>query len=490
MSRGHASAFGLSFGLSLLSACGGAPSKTSVPSSKTVADTPKTGTLLREFPGDADTKSGSRDSLFPKTKPDKVNWSALDSSQRQQLAELADRYLRFVGSARTQRQSASALLEMAKKAGARPLEDASKVKPGQLYYWKDTASSSIAFLRVGTEPIESGLRVMTASIDSGEIRLTPKPVYEKSGLTLLDTSILGRMEVETWLNTPLALHVYVAPKGSQAKGSQAKGSQAKAIEFVIGDDPDEPVFVIPDLLPHLSRKVQRNKLVDSPERMDAIAGFSAKAVFGMLRRYGMSAADFERAEATLVPAADPTFIGVDRGLVAAANHYARAVPFVAMEALIEGTPKHSSVVIFMGHNRRSYAGADAVSHVENLLPRIIKAHDSSKDLLDIQRIYSKSRVLLFGDKSGSRNKGIVLNSRRDDATPRAFRHALQLFADGGVPVQVSEKSGWSQAREVSSLDIATVEFGLPIAGLGTPYELLSTLDLYYAKQACRAWVNQ
>ncbi len=479
----------------MLWACGGAPSKTSIPVSKKVADTSGKGKLLREFPDDADTKSGSKDSLFPKTKPSKVNWSALERSQQEQLAKLAERYLSFVGQTRTQRQSASVLLEMAKEAGARPLEEASKaeaskVEPGQLYYWKDAASSSIAFLRIGTEPIDSGLRVMTASIDSGEIRLTPKPVYGKSGLALLDTSILGRMEVETWLNTPLALHVYVAPKFSKRKGSQAKGSQAKAIEFVIGDDSDEPVFAIPDLLPHLSRKVQRSKLVDSPERMDAIAGFSGKAVFSMLRRYGMSAADFERAEATLVPAAEPTYIGVDRGLIAAANHYARAVPFVAMKALIESTPKHSSVVIFMGHNRRFYAGADADSHVENLLPRIIKAHDSSKDLLDIQRIYSKSRVLFFGDKSGKRNQGIVLNTRRDDATPRAFRDALQLFSNAGVPVQVSEKSGWSQAREVSSLDIDTVEFGLPIAGLGTPYELISTLDLYYAQQACRAWVNQ
>ncbi len=485
MSRGPAAAFGLSLGLSLLWACGGAPTKTSVPVSTKVADTRGKGKLLREFPDDADTKSASKDSLFPKTKPDKMGWSALDSSQQEQLAKLAENYLSFVGHARTQRQSASVLLEMAKKAGARPLEeagkdDASKVKPGQLYYWKDTASSSIAFLRVGTEPIESGLRVMTASIDSGEIRLTPKPVYGKSGLTLFDTSILGRMEVETWLNTPLALHVYVSPNTSQGK----------AIEFVIGDDSDEPVFAIPDLLPHLSRKVQRSKLVDSPERMDAIAGFSGKAVFSLLRRYGMSVADFERAEATLVPSAEPTYIGVDRGLIAAANHYARAVPFVAMKALIEGRPKHSSVVIFMGHNRRFYAGADADSHVENLLPRIIKAHDSSKDLLDIRRILSRSRVLFFGDHSGKREHGIVLNSRRDDATPQAFRDVLQLFSNAGVPVQVSEKGGWSQAREVSSLDIDTVEFGLPIAGLGTPYELISTLDLHYAQQACHAWLNQ
>lgn len=435
------------------------------------------GKLLEAFP---EKVGEGEDPLFPKTGAVNRGWSGVGSSQREKIEVFADGYRAFVSKARTQRQAAQLLLKKAQGAGALPLEKDTKAKAGQLYYWRDPSTSSVAFLRVGSEPIAEGLQILTASIDAGEIRLTPKPVYEKSGLALFDTSFLGGLQVEAWLNTPLVLHAYIPPSNSDGKG----------VAIAIGDEPDEPVFTIPDLLPHLSRKVQKVKLVDSPERMDAFAGFSSASVFKMLRRYGMSDNDFEVAEVSLLPAANPSYIGVDRGLLAADNHFARAIPYAAVDAIIGETPRHSSLVILMGHNRRSYAGAGADAHVKALLPLVVQAHNASADLLDLRRIFAKSRVLFFGSWKGTRNRGIVLNTRKDDATPAAYRHTLGLLDEALVPVQVNEEGGWSQAREVSSLDIDTIEFGLPISGVGTPYELLSILDLHSGLRACQAWLKQ
>jgi hypothetical protein len=120
----------------------------------------------------------------------------------------------------------------------------------------------------------------------------------------------------------------------------------------------------------------------------------------------------------------------------------------------------------------------------------IAQQEGDLDALALRRIYARSKVLLFGNHSGKRNHGIVLNSRKDDASPAAFRDALQSLESTKTQYQILESSGWSDAREVASLDMDAVEVGLPIAGVGTPNTLISTLDLYQALLACRGWIGQ
>lgn len=457
---------GLSFLLALaLAACGGSAATSRGP------DEPITKTKPEVAAGE----KPDLDTLFPK---DKSGWTEVDEEEKAEIEAFAADYLSFLAEASTQRRSAGALLDRAKAAGARPFDN-KKHKAGALLYWQDAAQSSIALLKIGERAPEEGLRVIIASLDSGVIRLTPSPAYDKSGLALFDTTILGELKLESWLNTPLALHLRIA-------GGNGKTDK----EITIGDDLDEPVFTIPDLLPHLSRKVQRKGLVDTAERLDALAGFSTKAMHAAFRRLGISRSDWNRAEADLLPASEASYIGVDRSLIATKNHYARALPFAAVRALLEGEAKHSSLVILMGHNRRSYAGADAEAHMVSLLPRAIKQQRSEPDALDFRRIMARTTVLLAGNAAGERNQGLVLNTRKDDSTPEAFRRVMQTFDAEGLQYQIAEDSGWSQAREVASLDLDAVEISLPIAGMGTPNELLSTLDLYQALRACQAWVTQ
>jgi aspartyl aminopeptidase len=458
----------LSLALALVvSACGG--------SAATSPQTPEPATQKAKIPKAPEGEAVDVDALFPE---DKSGWKAVGADQKAQIASFAASYLDFLSRTGTQRKSAGLILEQAIAAGARPF-GGSKHKSGELLYWRDEAQSSIALFKIGERPPEEGLRVIIASLDAGVIRLTPTPIYDKKGLALFDTTILGDLKLASWLNTPLLLNVRVAASG-----------KTKAREITIGDELDEPVFTIPDLLPHLSRKVQRKGLIDTPERLDAIAGFSTAALAKAFRRFGLSPSDWNRAEADLLPASQASYIGVDRALIASANHYARALPFAATRALLESDAKHSSLLILMGHSERSYAGADAEAHMLNLLPRAIAQQRAELDALDLRRIMARTRVLLFDNAGGERNKGLVLNSRKDDSTPEAFRHVMQVFDKAGLQYQIAEDSGWSEAREVASLDLDAVEIGLPIAGVGTPNQLLSTLDLYQALLACQGWVSQ
>ncbi|MCP4447608.1 MAG: hypothetical protein GY811_20055 [Myxococcales bacterium] len=464
--------WGLALAFLGLSACGGTSTATSSPSQR--PESTSEATTSKES-----TSKELADPNFPSDGV-KPGWNSVDEAGRKRISEFADEYLTYVQEARTTRQSTRALLAMATEAGAVPWDSAKKPGPGQLLYWHDAASSSLAVLRVGSEAVDEGIGVVLASQDSALIRLTPSPIYERSGLALFDTSIMGTLKLESWLHTPLALSLYQA----------AASPGAKVIDIVLGDEEGEPVFTIPDLLPHLSSKVQRHKLVDSPERLDVVAGFTAKALSKTLSSHGISTGALASIEATLVPAGEATYVGVDQGLIAGANHHSRAVPFVAMNAVLGGNAGRTTLLILMGRNQQFYAGAGAEGHVASLLPKAIETLDSNADALKLRRILARTNVLMFDHSSGTRNGGVVLGTRRDDSSPSAFRQVLQLFEEGKVVTQLIQTSGWSDAREVASLDIDTVAIGLPVSGFGMPYELISTFDLYQALAACRAWVSQ
>lgn len=464
---GRCAPLGQAIALLCLSACGGASTRPATPPSSTSEST--------DFSKGSDAKASS--SAEKKKKP---GWMGVDAAGKTKIAAFADDYLTYVQTARTTRQSTQVLRALAEEAGGITWDNAETPRAGDLLIWQDPTNGSIAFLRVGTAPVAEGLTILLASHDSALIRLTPKPIYERSGLALFDTSILGTLDLESWLHTPLALSLYQVPASPGGR----------ATEFILGDDSSEPVFTIPDLLPHLSRKVQKKKLIDSPERLDVVAGFTEKAIRATMKRAGIAGDSLAGIEATLVPAGAPSYIGTDRALLAGANHASRAAPFAAVRAVLTSTSSKSTLLILMGRDKQFYAGAGPEGHVANLLPKAVETLSPKADALTLRRIIAKSRVLMFDHTGGDRNRGVVLGTRRDDSSPSALRHVMRLFEEAEVATQLLQTSGWSEAREVASLDIDTVALGLPVTGVGRPYELLSTYDLYQSLQACLAWVQQ
>lgn len=423
------------------------------------------------------------DPLFPERK---AGWGELSSEDEKLADRLAVEYVELATAGKTPRRAVAALVKLASEAGSTELPaDKSAAEPGALFSWVRPGGDAGLVLRVGKRPVTDGMRMIIAAVDSPRIDLKQTPVYDKAGLIMLDTFFYGPVDYKSWLVTPMALYLYAARPGS------ATGD----IELVVGEAETDPVLSIPDLLPHLSRKVQRNAIVDSPERLDAVAASSRAALIAFLSGHAIDERTFEDAEAYLLPAGPATLVGADRGLIAAYGHSHKVLAFAAVKALLdEAEPDRTSVVVFVSNSHVEGGGPGGMPFVKTAISRILGALSEAgaeTDLLDTRRTYARSAALLAARiEVAERNKGVAINTRADDALPAATRTAIDRMVAGGAQVQVTYDGSWQSAtRSLGVLDIDAVGVGLPTTGYGTPMELLSVLDLLSGYRGFRGWIT-
>ncbi len=421
-------------------------------------------------------------SLFPETKR---GWKAVDKAEVPKIERFARDYLGYLADAKTPRRAVRGLVRLFKPRGKQlAARSGGKYAVGSRLWFRHRGGDAAAFIRVGQRPLEEGARIIIAAVDAPRIDLKQQPVYSKVGLTMLDTNLYGKLDLKSWLSRPLALYVHAKKRGG-------------VIDLALGEKPTDPVLVIPDLLPHLSRKAQAKKIIDKPERMDALAARKRTALLAYLRTKGVTESVFQTAEASLVPAGAPSFVGVDRALMAGYGHSQRALAFSAVRGLLDApaktAPYHTAIVIVVSKSRIGYTGATGLAFVKTAMSRIIGAlasEGANTDILGVRRIYARSAALLAADRQGKPNLGLVLNPRGDDALPRAIRRVLDAFRAAKAQYQLMASTAWgSKARTLATLDMDVVDVGLPITGQGTPMELLSTLDLFQAKRAFAVWLT-
>jgi aspartyl aminopeptidase len=483
MRAGYRSARALGW-LVMLGGCAGgrAPTAATTPVAHAEGTAPTATTPAAEASA-APTEAGSpKSSLFPERKR---GWPAVDDVTRAAIGELAAEYATFLGRAKTPRRAVASLVEHAVAHAARPLA------PGQHFAHVENAAfyvvapggDAAAFVRLGPRPVEEGLRIVIASVDAPALHLEQRPLFDAAGFAMLDTTPYGRPILEAWLSRPLALYLHAVPAG------------APALDIVVGEAPEDPVLVIPDLLPHLSGNVQRERIVDSPERLDAVAAHSRAALLDYLARRGVDEATLATAEATLVPAGPPTFIGVDRALLAGYGHRHRALAYAAVRGLFAAERlEQSAAVIVVSRAYASGDGSSGQGFVPSALSRILAglgAEGEAQDVLATRRTYARSAALVASWLGGSLNQGVVLQPEADDALPAAVRRVLDSLEAAGAQWQLSgpERGHRTAAYELATLDLDVVAIGLPGAGDGAPLELLSTLDLYQGFLACRGWLG-
>ncbi|RMH41031.1 MAG: hypothetical protein D6689_12165 [Deltaproteobacteria bacterium] len=418
--------------------------------------------------------------LVPKRRS---GWDALAPAARGRVAAFAGDYARWLASAKTARRAVASLVALAGARGAEPLAAVrAPAAPGRTYIWMGPGGAAAAIVRVGRRPVEEGVRVVVASVDAPHIGLKQRPVYDAAGFALVDGAPYGDLDEAAWLVHPLALYVYAAASGD-----------APAVDLALGEAPEDPVFAIPDLLPHLARQVQRDRIVDSPERLDAVAAASTAALMAYLAERGVDAATLERAEMALVPAGPPVFVGVDRALLAGHGHRRRALAYAAVRALVDGdAPHHTAIVAIVSRAAAGGDGAAGIAFARRAVDAAVAALATGDDVaggLALGRAWRRSAALVAADLGGARNRGVVLDPRADDALPAAVRRAVDAFDAGGVQWQIAtgERDRDAPARDLATAGGDVVAFGLPVAGAGAPLELASTLDLYMGYRACAAW---
>ncbi len=451
---------------------------------------------------------------------EKLTWSAPNigkeaPKQTSKANKFCEGYKQFLNEAKTERECVTAIVYRLSKAGYRPYDKHAVYQPGDKVYYVNRKKSVIA-TTFGEEPMEEGLRLNGAHIDSPRLDLKPNPLYEKDDMALFKTHYYGGIRKYQWTAIPLAIHGVVVKKNGEI------------VNVVIGEDERDPVFCVTDLLPHLAAKQNERKLGDGirGEELNVVIGslpyqdeeikepVKLLALQMLYEKYGMTEADFYRAEIEIVPAFKAVDVGLDRSMVGAYGQDDRVCAYTALMAEIEmENPAHTTVTIFadkeeIGSEGNTGLNSDFVLHyVEDL------AEQAGADIRtvlrnslclssDVNAAYDPTFADVFEPKNASYiNRGCVLTkytgargkSGSNDASAETMAKVIAMMDAEGVYWQAGELGavdaggGGTIAKFVSHMDVDTVDLGVPVLSMHSPFELTAKLDVFNTYKAFKAF---
>ncbi len=451
---------------------------------------------------------------------DKLTWSAPNIAkaapkQVNKANKFCEGYKKFLDEGKTERECVRYAVKLLEERGYRRFDSESVYVPGDKVYYVNRGKSLIA-TTFGSEPLEKGVRINGAHIDSPRLDLKPMPLMEKDEFVYLKTHYYGGIRKYQWGTTPLAMHGVVA---------KADGT---TIEISLGEKPGEPVFCVTDLLPHLGRRQNErhlgegirgeelNILVASlPYQDDAVKEpVKLLALEVLHEKYGITEADFCRAEIEMVPAFKASDVGLDRSMIGAYGQDDRVCAYTALMAEMEAElPAFTTVTILtdkeeIGSEGNTGLNSDYVLHyLEDLADMagvsVRKVLRSSICLSsDVNAAYDPNYPDVY-DKTNACfiNRGCVLTkytgsrgkSSSNDAGAELMARVIGMMEKSGVYWQtgemgkVDEGGGGTIAKFVAHMDVDTVDLGVPILSMHAPFELASKLDVYNTYKAFKAF---
>ncbi len=448
------------------------------------------------------------------------NKSTFDSISEDELERsfaYAECYKLFLDSAKTEREAVKYSVAMAEKKGYVPYNFGDELKVGGTYYYNNRGKMLILF-RVGEEPLENGAYIVAAHVDSPRIDLKQNPLYEDSGFGLFKTHYYGGVKKYQWTAVPLALHGVVVKSNNEV------------VDICIGEDEDEPIFYISDLLPHLAKDQMGKSLAEgiTGEGLNIIVGsepYREEETDGAIRlnllrilneKYGICEEDFISAELCAVPAMKARDIGLDRSLIAGYGHDDRCCAYPAVTALLDATDKKKTVFAILADKEE--VGSDGVSGMQceaftDILAelcdslganyRLVKANSKCLSA-DVNAAFDPNFPEVLERKNASYiNCGVVLSkftgsrgkSGTSDATSEFTAYVRNMFNEAGVAWQMAELGkvdqggGGTVAKFIANRNIDTLDVGVPVVSMHAPYEAISKLDLYMTYKAFSAFIS-
>ena len=433
--------------------------------------------------------------------------------QKEEAFAYCEGYKAFLNAAKTEREFTAEAVKLLQQAGYQPYEVGKEYQAGEKVYYVNR-KKSLVMTTFGRRPLEDGLHLNAAHIDSPRLDLKPSPVYEKSDLAYFKTHYYGGIRKYQWVTMPLAMHGIVVKKNGEA------------VEIRIGEDEGDPVFCITDLLPHLSADQNERKLKDGikGEELNILIGSlpydcggeevkeAVKlSVLSILNeKYGMTERDFLRAEIEMVPAVKATDVGLDRSMVGAYGQDDRVCAYTALTAEIQAKdPEFTTVTVLadkeeIGSMGNTGLNSDFVLHYIEDLAAAVGA-DCRKVLRnslclssDVGAAYDPTFSSVYEEHNSCyMNKGCVLikytgsrgKSGSSDASAETLSKVIDILDRDGVYWQAGELGavdvggGGTVALYVAGLDVDVVDLGVPILSMHSPFELASKLDIYNAYRA-------
>ncbi len=447
-------------------------------------------------------------------------YEVADEALMKNIFEYAKGYCKFIDEGKTEREACVYVAKEAEAKGYKPFEFGKKYKAGDKVYYNNRGKNLYLF-RIGTEDVrKDGIRILASHIDSPRIDFKQVPLYEAESIAFAKTHYYGGIRKYQWAAIPLALHGAVVLR------------DGSVIEVKIGEDDTDPVFYISDLLPHLAAKQNAKTLGEGLGGEDlniwlgnipytAAEDEKDKTVKENLLRilnekYGMVEEDFLSAELSLVPAFKARDIGFDGALIGAYGHDDRVCSYPAYTALFdEESDKHTVMVVLADKEEIGSEGTtgmqsaifgdliDAIAASFGATGAEVRARSKCLSA-DVNAAYDpnfrdvceplNSTYLSCGAGitkfTGARGK-----SGSNDASAEFMGEIRKLFNDNGVIWQTGELGkvdvggGGTGAEFVANMNIDTVDIGVPVVSMHSPFEVISKADLYEEYLAFRAFIK-
>ncbi len=457
----------------------------------------------------------------------KNGYEKISPAELKRCEEINKSYLEYIARAKTEREAhdeAVALLQAAGFTDMRSNEKSgAKLKSGDKVY-RSAEGKTLMAIVVGKRPLEQGMHIVGGHTDSPRIDLKQNPLYENSGLALLDTHYYGGIKKYQWVTIPLALHgVVVKPDG-------------KKIKMNIGEDPGDPVLCITDLLPHLAADQYKKTIGEAipGEGLDVVAGSIPSSEKGkkekvkhnilalLNKKYGVTEADFLSAELEIVPAAAPREAGLDRSMILAYGHDDRVCAWAGLKALLDlkGVPEYTSCVLLCDKEEVGSMGATGMASnlFENAAAELLNLTSDSYSELTLKRMLHNSWMLsadvnalfdpMFPSVSEKRNSaqlnhGVCVTkytgsrgkSGSSDASAEFMAHIRRIFDRDGVVWQtgelgkVDQGGGGTIAYLMARYGMQVVDCGVGLFSMHAPMELAGKLDIYMAYKGYLAFLK-
>lgn len=452
-------------------------------------------------------------------------WNKYTEEDLEKVTELGDRYKSFLSRCKTERECTSFFTGKAEEKGYVNLEElvdtGYALKPGDKIY-TSYMGKTVAFFQIGRRAMTEGMNILCAHIDSPRMDLKQVPVYEDSELAYLDTHYYGGIKKYQWVTIPLALHGVIVKKNGSV------------ILVNIGENEQDPVLYISDLLIHLSGKqMEKNaSTVIEGEQLDVLVGSiplagqekdAVKAnILRMLKeKYDVEEEDFLSAEIEVVPAGKARDCGLDRSMIAGYGHDDRVCAYPSFEAMlaIDGIPEKTICCLLVDKEEIGSVGATGMESrfFENTVAELLALGGMDSGLA-LRRTLARSRMLssdvsaaydpAFADVFEKKNtcffgRGIVINKytgargkgRSNDANAEYLAAIRRIFDENDVAFQTSELGkvdaggGGTIAYIAALFGMEVVDSGVPVLSMHAPWEVISKADLYEAKKGYVAFLK-
>lgn len=442
-------------------------------------------------------------------------WKTASEEMQATATQFAEGYKNYLHIARTELTTVSETIRIAEAAGFRPWQPGTHVKPGERYY-DNNRGRALTLIIGGEAGAAGGVRIVASHIDSPRLELKGRPLYDDNGFAMFQTNYHGGIKTYQWVNVPLALIGRVDKK------------DGTSVEISVGLNENDPILMIPDLAPHVDADMRKRsqREVIKHEELDPIVASgphgedgaikASKFVLDYLNKdYGIEAADLVSAELSLVPAAKPRDMGLDRRLVAAYGQDDRLASYGSLIAATElSTPPQTTVIMFADNEESGNVNNTGASsaYFPDLLAELVYA-----ELGDVYRQPHLARAL-----KASKALSIDVNAGINPLHPGAWEKGNAPRVGQGINIKLygrgfdanSEFIAWTRAaldsknvawqtttykvgragggtlgRELARYNIDTIDFGVPVLAIHTPIAVSDKLDIMALKDGVKAFIE-